>query len=195
VVAGWLVVWVTGAGHRLDLASAGLPGVEVGGHFSLIDQHGRAVTEETYSGRWMLVYFGYTSCPDVCPTELQNISAALDRLGPDAVRIVPLFVTVDPERDTPGVLADYTKLFDDRLIGLTGRPEQIAAMAKAYRVYYAKAPTKKEVTANDAGRYQMDHSSFVYLMGPDGKFRGLFRPGTSPQELAEAIRDRMATTT
>lgn len=193
LVAAWVVVWLTGAGaQRNDLSPAGVSGgVGVGGPFSLTDQSGRPVTDQTYSGRWMLVYFGYTSCPDVCPTELQDLSATLDKLGPDSVRIVPLFVTLDPQRDTPGVLADYTKLFDDRLVGLTGTPDQVAAVAAAYRVYFAKV-ANKDANGKEASGYQVDHSSFLYLMGPDGRFRGLFRPGTSPQELAEAIRERMS---
>jgi len=161
-------------------------GVSVGGPFALTDQHGAAVTDASYRGRWMLVYFGYTFCPDVCPTELQTIAGALDKLGPQASQIAPLFVTVDPERDTAAALADYVKLFDDRIVGLTGTPEQIAAVARAYRVYYAKA------TSKDSSTYLMDHSSFMYLMGPDGKFRALFRQGMSPQALADAIHTQMS---
>ena len=161
-------------------------GVSVGGPFALTDQHGAAVTDASYRGRWMLVYFGYTFCPDVCPTELQTIAGALDKLGPQASQIAPLFVTVDPERDTAAALADYVKLFDDRIVGLTGTPDQIAAVARAYRVYYAKA------TSKDSSPYLMDHSSFMYLMGPDGKFRALFRQGMSPQALADAIHTQMS---
>jgi cytochrome oxidase Cu insertion factor (SCO1/SenC/PrrC family) len=161
-------------------------GVSVGGPFALTDQHGAAVTDASYRGRWMLVYFGYTFCPDVCPTELQTIAGALDKLGPQASQIAPLFVTVDPERDTAAALADYVKLFDDRIVGLTGTPDQIAAVARAYRVYYAKA------TSKDSSTYLMDHSSFMYLMGPDGKFRALFRQGMSPQALADAIHTQMS---
>jgi protein SCO1/2 len=186
----WGALWLSHGG--IDLArlrsAAGIPGgVSVGGPFALTDDHGHAVTDASYRGRWMLVYFGYTFCPDVCPTELQTISAALDKLGPQAAQVVPLFITVDPERDTPAALADYVKLFDDRLIGLTGTPQQIAAVARAYRVYYAK------VTPKDSTSYLMDHSSFVYLVGPDGQLRALFRPGQSAQDLADAIHARMAT--
>jgi protein SCO1/2 len=185
----WGAVWLREAGINVArLGSSGIPaGVSVGGPFSLTDDHGHAVTDQTYRGRWVLIYFGYTFCPDVCPTELQTIASALDKLGPEAKSVVPLFITVDPERDTPAALANYVKLFDDRLIGLTGTSEQIAAVARAYRVYYAK------VTPKDSTTYLMDHSSFVYLVGPDGKLRALFRPGESAQELAYAIRARMAT--
>jgi protein SCO1/2 len=162
-------------------------GVSVGGPFALTNDHGAAVTDATYRGRWMLVYFGYTFCPDVCPTELQTIAGALDKLGPQAAQVTPLFVTVDPARDTPAALADYVKLFDDRIVGLTGTDAQIASVARAYRVYYAKD------TPKDSSTYLMDHSSFMYLMGPDGKFRALFRQGMSAQELADAIHAQMST--
>jgi len=157
------------------------PGTNLGGPFSLTDMHGRAVTDSTYRGRWMLVYFGYAYCPDVCPTELQTISTALDRLGPDAAKVVPLFITIDPARDTPAALAQYVRLFDDRLIGLTGTPDQVAAVARAYRVYYAK------ISMPDRAAYLMDHSSFVYLMGPDGKFRALLSPSDGPDDIARKV--------
>ena len=181
----WGGYWLGEGG--MQRAGVSVPGaVSVGGPFSLTDTTGKPVTDATYRGRWMLVYFGYTFCPDVCPTELQTIAAALDQLGPEAAKLVPLFITVDPERDTVAAMADYVKLFDDRLVGLTGTPEQIAAAARAYRVYYARA------TPKDSSSYLMDHSSFVYLMAPDGSFRALFRPGTTPQDLAAAIRTRLA---
>ena len=171
----WLALWLRpdGAGQAIRSATgiAARGGVQVGGPFALVDHTGRPVTDATWRGRWMLVYFGYTYCPDVCPTELQTIAAALDALGKQAAQVAPIFITIDPERDTPGHLAEYVKLFDDRLVGLTGTPEQIAAVARAYRVYYAK------VTPNDSAGYLMDHSSFLYLMGPDGTLRALFRPG------------------
>ena len=143
------------------------------------------MTDQDFRGRYMLVYFGYTFCPDVCPTELQTIATALDLLGPAASRVVPLFITIDPERDTPEILANYTHQFDARLIGLTGTPDQVAAAARAYRIYYAK------VTPRNGSTYLMDHSSFLYLMGPKGDLVSLFRQGTSPQELADALRARL----
>jgi len=161
-------------------------GVQIGGPFHLVDDQGRAVTDASYRGRWMLVYFGYTTCPDVCPTELQTMVAALDKLGPEAASVVPLFVTVDPERDTPSVLAGYVKLFDPRVVGLTGTPEQIAEAARAYRVYYAKATPKGSST------YLMDHSSFVYLMDPQGRFSALFGQGSSADDLASGIQERLS---
>ena len=182
--AVWFSRWRSDAVSTV--AGVSLPGgVSVGGPFTLTDDHGQSVTDASYRGRWMLVYFGYTFCPDVCPTELQTISAALDKLGPKSAEVVPLFITIDPQRDTAGALAGYVKLFDNRLIGLTGTPEQIAAVAKEYRVYYAK------VTPKNSSDYLMDHSSFVYLMGPDGRFRALFRQGMTPQELAADIQTRL----
>ena len=187
--AGWGVLWLTGGDvSKLSLDSLGVSspgGVTVGGPFALTDTTGAAVTDATYRGRWMLVYFGYTYCPDVCPTELQTISAALDRLGPAGKAIVPILITIDPERDTPAALAEYVKLFDERLVGLSGSKEQVAAAAKSYRVYYAKT------TPKDASSYLMDHSSFIYLIGPDGRFRALFRHGVGTQELADALKTRL----
>ncbi len=184
----WGGLWLRDGGMaRLGGVAASVSGgVTVGGPFSLVDGSGRVVTDADFRGRWMLVYFGYTFCPDVCPTELQLVSATLDALGPDAAKIVPLFITIDPARDTPATMAGYVKLFDDRLIGLTGTEAQIAAVARAYRVYYAKAERK------DTTEYLMDHSSFLYLMGPGGKLRALYRPGTSAQELAASLRTRLA---
>ncbi|MCX7382261.1 MAG: SCO family protein [Alphaproteobacteria bacterium] len=188
VLAGWVALWV-----RPDLLamlrgpsnSLVIPGsVAVGGPFALTDHTGRRVTDTTFRGKWMLIYFGYTYCPDVCPTELQNISNAIDLLGPDADKIVPVFITVDPARDTVAALADYVKLFDPRLVGLTGSDAEIAGVAKAYRVYYAKADSKNATT------YLMDHSSFLYLVAPDGSFRALFRQGIGPVTMAKALRAR-----
>ena len=185
---GWGALWLReGGSTKLGLDGLSVnTGIAVGGPFALVDTGGRTVTEATYRGRWMLVYFGYTFCPDVCPTELQTMANALDALGPDAAKIAPIFITIDPARDTPATLAGYVKLFDDRLIGLTGTDAQIAAVARAYRVYFARAERK------DTTQYLMDHSSFLYLMGPDGNLRALYRPGTSVQELSSALRTRLA---
>ena len=183
MLAGWAVLWV-----RSDFVGQAIhsgTSAQIGGPFSLVDHTGTPVTEASWPGRWRLIFFGYTTCPDLCPTELQTIAAALDLLGNDAAQVVPIFITVDPERDTPALLAGYLKLFDDRLVGLTGTPRQIAAVAGAYRVYYAK------VTPKDSTVYLMDHSSFLYLMGPDGTLRALLRPGTGAPELAQTIRSRL----
>ena len=188
VLLGWGALWLRDGGSTklgLDGLSVGT-GIAVGGPFTLVDTEGRTVTDATFRGRWLLVYFGYTFCPDVCPTELQTIANALDALGPDAAKIAPIFITIDPARDTPATLAGYVKLFHERLIGLTGSDAQIAAVTRAYRVYSARAERK------DTTQYLMDHSSFLYLMGPDGNLRALYRPGMSAQELATAVRTRLA---
>jgi protein SCO1/2 len=154
----------------------------VGGPFTLTDHTGKRVTDNDFRGRYMLVYFGYTWCPDVCPTELQVISAALDSLGDEAGQIRPVFVTVDPERDTVAQMADYVANFHASMVGLTGSPEEIAAVAKAYRVYYAKAKTEGSDTD-----YTVDHGSLIYLMDPEGKFVTHFTYGTDPEKLAQGL--------
>lgn len=155
----------------------------VGGPFSLTDQDGRRVTEKDFLGRYMLVFFGFTYCPDICPTELQVMTAALDAMGAAAEKIQPVFVSVDPERDTPEVMKAYVANFGPRLIGLTGTPEEIAAMAKAYRVYYAKAANQ-----NAPGDYLMDHSSIIYLMDEDGSFVKHFAYTTDVEKLTSELK-------
>lgn len=162
--------------------STGTGVAQIGGPFTLVDHTGRQVTQADFSDRHLLIYFGYTYCPDVCPTELQVMTEALDLLGEDASEIRPLFITVDPERDTVPAMADYVAHFYDSFVGLTGSPEQVAAAAKAYRVYFAKGPRDED------GVYLMDHSSFVYLMGRDGAYLAHFGPGTAPQAMADKIR-------
>ncbi|HEY3919152.1 MAG TPA: SCO family protein [Stellaceae bacterium] len=156
-------------------------GASIGGPFTLVSADGRTVTDRDYRGKWMLVYFGYTFCPDVCPTTLNNIAQALAKLGPDAKAIEPLFITVDPKRDTPKLIGEYVKAFDPRIIGLTGGVAQIADVAKEYRVYYAPEPGN----GND---YLVDHSSFVYLMNPQGVFAKVMPGNTSGGDMAAAIR-------
>lgn len=154
----------------------------IGGPFNLIDQHGRTVSDESLRGRYLLIYFGYTYCPDVCPTELQAMSQALDALGPDGDKVTPVFITVDPARDTVEQLAGYAEHFHPRLLTLTGSERQVADAAKVYRVYY------KKVESEDSSDYLMDHSSIIYLMGPDGGFLTHFAYGTEPAVMAEGIR-------
>jgi protein SCO1/2 len=170
-------------------ASAGvaLPdGITIGGPFTLTDHTGAAVTDQTYVGKYRLVFFGFTYCPDICPTELQVIAAAMDELGAAAERVQPLFISIDPERDTPAMLAQYVSLFDSRITGLTGTTDQIAGVARAYRAFYAKAP------GGDAATYLMDHSTYTYLMGPAGEFLTVFPRGTTPTQMAEAMAKFMA---
>jgi len=156
----------------------------IGGPFALIDQTGTARSEQDFKGKLLLVYFGFTYCPDICPTDLQAISLAIDQLGAAGEKVQPLFITVDPERDTSAHLAEYVSLFHPRLIGLTGDAAAIRKAADAYKVYYAKVP-------NEAGTdYTVDHTAFVYLMDADGNYLGFLPPGTTPERIAEAIRQR-----
>ena len=158
---------------------------DIGGAFSLTDQTGKTVTDADLRGRYMLVFFGYTYCPDVCPTALQTMTDALDMLGTLAKRVQPVFISVDPQRDTPQVLQSYVENFHPSLIGLTGTPDQIKAVARVYRIYFAKV--KEEGAGED--NYLMNHSAIVYLMGPDGKFVTHFTHGTTPQEMAAKMRE------
>jgi len=173
----------------------------VGGPFTLVTHKGETVTNATFAGQYMLVFFGFTFCPDVCPTELQVMSSALDLLsaqdGAKAAQVQPLFVSIDPERDTPEKMADYVSYFHPRLIGLTGSPEQVAGAAKAYRVYYQRAENEGSDNGGSTGDtsqgdYLMDHSAVVYLMGPDGAFISHFAPGTSPEAMARKISDTIS---
>lgn len=155
----------------------------IGGPFTLINQKGETVTEKSLLGHYSLVFFGFTSCPDVCPTELQVMAAALNAMGTTGEKITPVFVSVDPERDTPAVLASYVTNFHPRLQGLTGTPGQVAAMAKAYHVYYKKVPDAK-----DPQNYQMEHSAIIFVMGPQGEFVTHFTYSTDAKELADSLK-------
>ena len=153
----------------------------IGGPFTLIDHTGKPRSDQDFRGKLMLVYFGFTYCPDVCPTDLQNIGLAIGALGEAGERVQPLFTTVDPARDTQAHLKDYVPMFHPRLIGLTGDAAAIHAAAAAYRVYYAQVPLKGD-------DYTVDHSSFIYLMGADGKYLGFFPPGAPPEQIVETLR-------
>lgn len=154
----------------------------VGGPFSLVDQTGKRVTEKDFLGRDMLVFFGYTNCPDVCPAGLQVMTAALEKLGSRADNVVPVFITLDPGHDTPEMLATYIASFHPRLVGLTGTESEISAVAKAYRVYYQKVADEKH-----PDRYTVDHSAIFYFMGKDGKLRTPIPHTTDVAELAASI--------
>jgi protein SCO1/2 len=188
VLGGFLVGALAGLG-LLFTAPPGPPPVEtsgtalIGGPFTLIDQNGKTVTDRNFPGRYKLVFFGLTHCPDICPAELQVMAAALDQLGGKADKVVPIFITVDPARDTPQVMSDFVKNFGPRLVGLTGSPQAVAAAARAYRVAYTKVDDP-----GSANGYTVDHSAFVYLMGPDGEYVDHFAYGTSAETMAEALR-------
>ena len=154
----------------------------VGGPFKLIDQNGKAITEADFNGRPFLVFFGYTHCPDVCPTTLFDMSEVMRALGPDADRTAGLFISVDPDRDTPKVLKDYLSSFDPHVRGATGDQAELSKVEKEYRVYAKKVPTGKD------GDYSMDHSAIVYLMDKTGRFVAPFRLDRKPEESAAELR-------
>jgi len=186
VIAAIAVVLVLGGLGAIalgpKLARKGLPAlVEIGGPFKLVDGAGKTVTDNDFRGRYMLVYFGYTHCPDVCPTTLSDMAGALDKLpAGDRAHVVPLFVTVDPARDIPSVIGDYVHAFGPEFVGLTGSPDAVAAAEQEYHVYAAKHPLAH-------GDYAMDHSSVLYVMGPDGKFLGVIGDGTKPGDIAQRL--------
>lgn len=155
----------------------------VGGPFSLIDHTGKRVTEKDFLGRYMLVLFGFTYCPDVCPSGLQVMAAALDKLGAKAQKVTPIFISLDPERDTPEQLAQYVTSFHPRLVGLTGALDEVDRVAKAYRVYYKKVRDEKSTAT-----YTIDHTALIYLMGPDGSYAAHFSHSTN----VDALADRLA---
>ena len=155
-----------------------------GGPFELVDHHGRAVTDRDFRGRYMLVYFGYTSCPDLCPVDLANIALALDELGALADRVQPLFITVDPARDDPETLRDYVTSLHPALIGLTGSERQVAEAARHYRVHRGRF----RVEGQEEDEYLVDHSTLACLMGPDGGFVTLLPHATPPDRIAGILR-------
>ncbi len=180
--AGVLAAGLAGAAAWMGTRPAGGGGVAIGGPFRLQDGDGKVVTDADFRGRWMLVYFGYTRCPDACPTALQDMANALDGLTPaERAKVAALFITVDPERDTPAVVQDYVRAFNAPITGLSGTPEQVAAAAKAYRVYYAKHPRTD-------GDYEMDHSSIIYVMDPRGEFVANFTQESAPDAIAAKLR-------
>ena len=186
VLAAFLAGLVLFLGVILLVSGRGtVPGIRsaaaIGGPFELVDQNGRALTDRDMKGRPFLVFFGFTNCPDVCPTTLFEVSEIMRALGRDADRIGALFITVDPERDTPEKLKDYLASFDPHLRALSGKPAAIAATEKAYRVYSKKIPT-------DGGGYTMDHTAIVYLMDKDGRFVAPFNIKRRPEDAATDLR-------
>jgi protein SCO1 len=162
-------------------APISIPTAQIGGPFRLTDQNGAAVTDRDLKGKTFLVFFGFTHCPDVCPTALYEISQIMEKLGKDADRTAALFITVDPERDTPESLKDYLASFDPHIRGLTGDAAALAAVAKAYRVYYKKVPL-------EGGDYTMDHTAIVYLMDKEGRFISPFNMKRTADVAAADLR-------
>ena len=186
ILAGLVII---GAGTFLVLALRDTPrgaagtalASAIGGPFQLVDQNGKTVTDTDLKGKWSLIYFGYTHCPDACPTALNDISIALSELGPKRDAVRPVFITVDPERDTPETLKAYVTSFDAPILALTGTADQVATAAKGYRVYYAKHP--------EAGDdYSMDHSSVIYVMDPEGRFTASFTHESAPEQISERLK-------
>ena len=152
----------------------------VGGPFALVDQHGRTRTDAEFRGKLVLLYFGYTRCPDVCPADVLSITLALQSLGERSAHVQPIFVTLDPEHDTQDLLGDYLSSFDPRWVGLTGAIAAIRKLALDYKVWFAKS--------EGAGKnYAIDHTSFIFLVGRDGKYAGFLPPGTPSDRIAEAV--------
>jgi protein SCO1/2 len=166
-----------------------IAGADIGGPFNLTGADGKTVTEKNFEGQFKLIYFGFTYCPAICPTELQKITKVVKRMEsekPDlAARLQPLFITIDPERDTPPVVGEYVKLFHPRLIGLSGSPEQIEAVKKSYRIFAAK------VQQDGMNEYTMDHSSFIYLMDPKNQLAGIYRTEDGPELIFDDVRKQM----
>jgi protein SCO1/2 len=184
VGAAAAVAVLPGALERLTpIGPMGVVGkAQIGGPFSLIDHTGKRLTEKDFRGRHLLVFFGFTFCPDVCPAGLQVMAAALDRLGAKAERVTPLFITIDPDRDTPERLAQYVQSFHPRLVGLTGTPDEIRAAAAAYRVFHKKVKDEKSAAENT-----MEHTSIIYLMDPAGEFVTHFTHATPVATIAAAL--------
>ena len=176
LIALLVILLVLGLQNR----SAGIFASRIGGPFRLVDQNGRTVTDVDLKGKWALVYFGFTHCDDTCPTVLNNLALALERLGRRQDRVREVFISVDPERDTPAVLKDYVGKFAAPILALTGTPQAVAEAAKGYRVYFQKHPKAD-------GDYDVDHSSIVYVMDPDGNFTGTLLDADSPKDIAAKL--------
>jgi protein SCO1 len=176
LVLGLLIVfWAMGGVSKVAQPAA------IGGPFQLTDQNGKAVTDENLKGKPTLIFFGYTHCPDVCPTSLFEISEVLRAMGKDADKVNAVFISVDPERDTQAAMKEYLSSFDPHLEGLSGDPDAIANVIKSYRVYAKKVPTKD-------GDYTMDHTALIYLMDRDGRFVSPFNLKRTPEEAAVELK-------
>ncbi len=186
VVAISALLFLLGSGLVDTTASAGSRNKpKVGGPFTLTDHNGNTVTNEDFLGSYVLMYFGYTYCADICPTDLQIMVLTMEELGDTGNQVQPVFITVDPGRDTVAQLKDYVALFHPRLIGLTGTQEQIEDIGAKYYIHFSYVGDVK------AGDYEVDHTSYVYLLGPDGKYLTFFHHATDPQIIADEVRDFM----
>lgn len=180
-----LIVFFQMRGHNASLTAPGIVAENFGGPFTLTDYAGHTVTDKNYAGRWRLIYFGFTYCPAICPTELAKITQTMKLLGDKADQITPIFISLDPARDTPDVIAGYVTMFDKRFVGLTGTPEQIKQVAKDYKIYYAKV---EDPALSD---YTIDHSSFIYFIDPDDNLRAIYRINDTAETMAVEIASRL----
>jgi cytochrome oxidase Cu insertion factor (SCO1/SenC/PrrC family) len=178
------LVWYLAADFPGQQTGDKVPLVSIGGPFVLTDQNGHARSDKDFRGRFVLIYFGYTYCPDVCPTTLQDMADALSKLGRKSANVVPLFITIDPERDTPAVLKKYVAAFGPRFVGLTGSVADVTRVAHAYRVYFAKHPMP-------GGGYSVDHSSVIYLIGPDGKLVTFYDASAGANPMIADLKSRL----
>jgi cytochrome oxidase Cu insertion factor (SCO1/SenC/PrrC family) len=183
LLAAAAVLWQEGGSGAARVVSTGR--AAIGGPYRLVNQDGKPVSDRDFRGRYQLIYFGYTFCPDVCPTTLALIAAALEKMGPDANRIVPIFISVDPGRDTPQVIKKYLAAFDPRFVGLTGSQSELSKVEKEYKVYAQKEPLK-------GGTYAVSHSSVIYLMGPKGKLVTFYNEVLTPEQLAKDLSAKTA---
>ncbi|RVU36365.1 SCO family protein [Hwanghaeella grinnelliae] len=191
VVAVGFIAWQQFGGSQGSLSSDKVivPATDIRGDFNLVNSAGDHVTPGDFPGQYLLVYFGYSYCPDVCPTDLAIVGQAMDILEESdataAAKVQPIFITVDPARDGPDTVGVFAETFHPRLVGLTGTDAEIADAASSYRVYYARRDM-------DDGNYLMDHSAFTYLVGPDGAVIGIFKHDTAPEDMAEGMADMVA---
>jgi protein SCO1/2 len=184
--AGFAVLVLVGFGAFVAFTSdfrAGAGTGAIGGPFALTAGDGTLVTDRSFRGQWMLIYFGYTHCPSICPTTLSSVSDALDKLGPLVAKVQPLFMTLDPERDTPAAVAEFAKAFDPRIVGLSGTPGEIAAVAKEYRAFFKKVP------GESADDYWIEHSSYIYVVDPDGRYATLIADSQDSDAIAARVRE------
>lgn len=185
VTVGAWVAFVVGV-HRATAGEDEADVAPIGARFVLSTHEGKVVTDESFRGRHLIVFFGYTSCPDVCPTSLQTLAIALRQLGPLAVKVQPLFISLDPERDSVATIASYVGSFDPRITGLTGSREMIERMARGYRITYRRVPGSRP------GDYTIDHTASMFHMGPDGRYLGRFSQAMSPEQIADQLRQILA---
>lgn len=181
-----MVVGLSLLGYQAWVATRPVPTAQeamrasIPGEFQLVDQTGKTVTKADYQGKWLLIFFGYTHCPDVCPTTLNTVAEVLEKLGDRAGQVQPLFITVDPERDTPEQLADYVGAFDPRIAGLGGTPAQIKKAAQSFKVYYARVD-------QEGGDYSMDHTAYLYVMDPEGRLESVYSFQDDVEKLYEGV--------